>query len=97
MIEELIAKMISRIEQLEAIVKENLNAQKVALTFEQAREYLGVSESQLYKLTSTRKIPCFKPGGKMLYFRRIDLDNWMLNNRRMTGKELKAKAISVLK
>jgi excisionase family DNA binding protein len=96
-IEELIAKMISRIEQLEAIVKESVTAQKAVLTFEQAREYLGISESQLYKLTSSRKIPNFKPGGKMLYFRRMDLDNWMLSNRRLTGKELKAKALGIIR
>jgi excisionase family DNA binding protein len=97
MVEKLIENLALKIEQLETVIRDSLLTQKVALSFEEAKVYLGISESQLYKLTSTRKIPCYKPGGKLLYFRRMDLDNWILSNRRMTSKELKTAAISVIK
>ena len=54
---------------------------KQILTFKETLFYLGVSQSFLYKLTSAKKIVHFKPSGKLIYFKREDLDNWMLQNR----------------
>lgn len=55
--------------------------QKEILSFNEAVAYLDVSKSYLYKLTSTNKITFSKPNNKLIYFRRIDLDNWMLQNK----------------
>lgn len=55
--------------------------QKEILSFNEAVAYLDVSKSYLYKLTSTNKISFSKPNNKLIYFKRIDLDNWMLQNR----------------
>lgn len=41
---------------------------------------MGVSESLLYKLTSSREVPHYKPRGKMLYFNKEELDQWLLQN-----------------
>ncbi len=96
MVEELIIKLVSKIEQLEAIIKDHILTQKAALSFEEAKLYLGISESQLYKLTCSRKIPSYKPGGKLLFFRRTDLDNWMLSKKRLSKKELKTEALGLI-
>lgn len=88
--------LISRFEKLEQRLEEIYASSKEALTFEQAWKFLRISASQLYKLTCKRLIPTFKPGGKLLYFKRSDLENWMLSNRRKTGKEIKAEALSKL-
>lgn len=53
---------------------------KEIMSFREAIAYLDVSESFLYKLTSSRKIVFFKPNNGKIYFKRIDLDNWMLQN-----------------
>jgi excisionase family DNA binding protein len=51
-------------------------------TFEEACLYLKVSKSFLYKSTSDRTIPFYKPtGGKILRFKREDLDHWLTQNR----------------
>jgi len=50
------------------------------LTLEEAADYLGFSKSYLYKLTSANKIFHFKPQGKRVYFRKSDLDAWLLRN-----------------
>jgi len=50
---------------------------KQILTASEACKYMGLSNSQLYKLTSASKIPHFKPNGKLMYFFRADLDAWM--------------------
>jgi excisionase family DNA binding protein len=50
------------------------------LDIEEAAEYLDLSVSWLYKLTSARKIPFYKPG-RSLRFKPEDLDEWMENFR----------------
>lgn len=54
---------------------------KTVLTAHEACEYMGITESHLYKLTSTGRIPCYKPTGKLVYFDRSELDDWLLRNR----------------
>lgn len=57
-----------------------LVGQKAILSLQEAANYLGVSESTLYKMTSARTITFYKPNNGKIYFRRVDLDNWMLQN-----------------
>ena len=52
-----------------------------------AASYLGISVSTLHRWTSRREIPFYKPGGKLLYFSRLDLDAWLLRNRIPTTLE----------
>lgn len=54
---------------------------KTVLTAHEACEYMGITESHLYKLTSTGRIPYYKPTGKLVYFDRSELDDWLLRNR----------------
>jgi len=58
-----------------------LAGQKSVLTFDEAARYTGLSRSYLYKLTSTGKIPHYKPNGKMIYFDRLQLDEYLLKNQ----------------
>ncbi len=53
---------------------------KQILSFNEAIQYLDVSKSFLYKLTSQNLISYSKPSGKLIYFKKSDLDNWMLQN-----------------
>lgn len=66
----------------------SLILQKEILTFEEACIYLGRSKSFLYKLTSMRLIPHYVPNGKVIYFKRLELDEWILRNRRKTRNEI---------
>lgn len=77
-----------------AIVESNL-LKKEMLSLSEAMLYLNISESYLYKLTAARIIPHYKPGGKLLYFRRTDLDAWMQSSYRPSEEMLKAKAASL--
>lgn len=65
---------------------------KNVLTFSEASEYTGMSKSTLYKLTSSRKIPHYKPNGKMVYFEREELDKWLLSNRITPQSEIEETA-----
>lgn len=57
-----------------------LISQKEILSFKEALVYLDVSKSFLYKITSKRAIEFTKPNGGKIYFKKKDLDNWMLQN-----------------
>lgn len=63
-------------ERLERI-ENKLYSVKEMLTTTEVAEYLGVSQSQIYKLTMNMEIPHFKPQGKMIYFDRKELIKWM--------------------
>jgi excisionase family DNA binding protein len=59
------------------------------LNFKQTCDYLQLSKSSLYKLTSKKEIPHYKPGGKRIYFKRSDLDEWITNGKVPTSEELR--------
>ena len=83
--EELILDKLSEIAN--KLDEQNL-LQKTVLNFNEACTYLDVSQSHLYKLTSTRQIPHFCPQGKKLYFNRTELDAWLQRNRQSTNEEI---------
>ena len=62
------------------------------LTTREAATYLNMSVSYLYKLTMDRGIPYSKPLGKVCYFERADLDNWLRKNRVATKEEIQQQA-----
>ena len=62
------------------------NNVKSVLTIDEAAEYMGLKKSYLYKLTSERRIPHFKPNGKKIYFEREALTSWMMSSRRTSSK-----------
>jgi excisionase family DNA binding protein len=80
-------------DQLDRIETAVLNSKSV-LTFDEAARYMGISKSDLYKRTSNREIPHFKPHGKMLYFDRVELENYLKQNPITTTNEIEAQAFS---
>lgn len=81
-----------RLTALEVAVKMTRLAQKDVLTLEEASAYTGLSKSWLYKLTSTKQIPHYKPCGKLCYFDRGELDAWIRQNRVSTTDEIEMQA-----
>ncbi len=58
----------------------------------QAAAYLSQSISAVYRLSSKRVVPHYKPGGKRIYFRRSDLDQYILQGRVDSIEEIEHKA-----
>ena len=71
--------------------KVSLNTKEV-LTTDEAASYMGVSKAYLYKLTMGRKIPHYKPMGKMCFFNRKEIEMWLQANRVATDEELSQDA-----
>jgi len=80
----------NQLEEIKSLLrKKNDHAYRQAgkpLNFNQAAEYLGFSHSYLYKLTSRKIIPCHRPTGKMLFFSKEELDEWIVSSEKSKGK-----------
>lgn len=70
-------KILNTLENILSILQNQCINKKDVLSIEEATEYMNISKSFLYKLTSKKKIPYYKPSGKIVYFKREDLDKWM--------------------
>ena len=80
------------IELIADMVTENItNAHKEVLTSKEAAKYMGISLSYLYKLTMNGDIPHYKPMGKMCYFNRRELEQWLQSNRELSTTYIKNK------
>lgn len=69
---------------------------KEVLNFKEACIHIDVSSSHMYKLTSRKKIPHYCPQGGRLYFKRSELDEWLLRNRIGTQDEIEKQAANYL-
>lgn len=74
-----------------------LIAQKKILSFREALYHTDLSSSFLYKLTSRKAIKFSKPNGGKIYFKKADLDEWMLQNESISKSELEEKMSNHLK
>tara|TARA_B100001250_G_scaffold43712_1_gene34381 strand:- start:187 stop:495 length:309 start_codon:yes stop_codon:yes gene_type:complete len=85
-----IEELTIKIEGIEKL----LLTQKNVLNFSEVKLYTNLSESYLYELTSSGGIPCYKPNGKQLYFKKQEIEDWLLSNRKATNIELDELASS---
>ena len=69
--------ILDRLDRLEKL----FIGQKEILTLDEACDYTGISRSYLYKLTAKGKIPHSKPNGKLLFFEKSKLVDWLLQNK----------------
>lgn len=84
-------RIIEKLSRIETLF--NKIPQKEVLNFGEACEFLNLSASYLYKLTSAQKLPHYKPNGKKIYFRRGELQEWLLQNRIKSLAEIDTEAI----
>jgi len=83
--------------ELESLLKQAINvSQKDVLSFEEARIYLDVSKSFLYKLTSKNELSFSKPNGGKIYFKKSVLNEWMEKNP-VHSKEFLDKNLKIRK
>lgn len=83
--------LLNEIKSLKSLI---IRGSKDVLTTSEAAQYLGIGKAYLYKLTSANRIPFYRPEGKMIFFKRTDLESFLLRNRVSSSEELQDKAIS---
>ena len=81
--------ILAKLTVLEELLK---NKDDRPLNFKEACTYLGYAPSYLYKLTYQNIIPHYKPTGKMIFFSKNEVDQWIFKSsveRRVMNDELK--------
>lgn len=76
-------EILTKLNELETLLRKKNDK---PLNFNQAADYLGFSQSYLYKLTSRKIIPCHRPTGKILFFSKTELDEWIVSSEKSKGK-----------
>lgn len=85
------------IKELAAEIEANIRiCTKEVLTVDEAAKYLGLSKSYLYKMTHYQQIPHYKPGGKICYFKRTELERWLTEKRVATRDEISRRAQAIV-
>ena len=86
--------ILLKLTAIESLLEES--HQTKPLTLKEAAKFLNLSQSHLYKLTSERKIPHFKPSGKKIYFDKPELIQWLKRKPARTREETEEKAASYI-
>jgi len=85
-----------RLDEIEALLKRQYALSKEILTLEEAADFLSLSKSAIYKLTSKKEIPYYNPGGKKIFFKRTELENWILSSKSISVDEVDDEITSYL-
>jgi excisionase family DNA binding protein len=85
-------EILKRLDKIERLIVSQSLVRKDVLNFNEACEYLELSQSHLYKLTSSKSVPHFCPQGKKLYFNRLELDEWLQRNKQSTTDDIEKQA-----
>jgi excisionase family DNA binding protein len=88
--------LITKLDNIEFMLQNQNLLQKQVLNFQETAMFLEISHSYLYKLTSTNVVPFYKPTGKKLYFRRDELEKFLLQNRSTTVDEIETQTANYL-
>ncbi len=83
---EEIIKALHNIEML------TLLGTKSVLTLKEASLVLGLQKETVRKLAKKGELPSYKPNRNVLYFKKAELEDWMLRNRQMSNDEIESEA-----
>lgn len=87
---------MNKLDSITRMLREQNLLKKEVLTFSEATDYLSVSSSHLYKLTSNNIIPFYKPNKKKIFFKRSELDTWLTSRRIEPNSEIAEEADNYL-
>lgn len=84
-------ELIKRLDRLEVLT---LLAAKSVLTLEEVCLLTGLAKSTVYKMTANRVIPHYHAdGGKHLYFKKDEVEDWLTRNRVSSHNEDEQRAV----
>lgn len=89
--EEKIRELQEQLTRIEAYAK--LGAKNV-LDLEEVAMLTGLSKWSIYQLTSKKQIPHYKPNGRLVYFDKKEVEDWLRQNRQGTQLEAEQQAVA---
>lgn len=85
-------EIMKRLDRLEVLT---LLAAKSVLTLDEVCLLTGLAKSTVYKMTANRAIPHYHAdGGKHLYFKKDEVENWLTRNRVSSQTEDEQRAVN---
>ena len=76
-------------------IEETLYTTKDILNMKEVCQYLDISQSLLYKLTCSGEIPHFKPRGKMIFFEKKELIEWIKKGNLLSSEITKGSSKTI--
>ena len=76
-------------------IEETLYTTKDILNIKEVCQYLDISQSLLYKLTCSGEIPHFKPRGKMIFFEKKELIEWIKKGNLLSSEITKGSSKTI--
>ena len=76
-------------------IEETLYTTKNILNMKEVCQYLDISQSLLYKLTCSGEIPHFKPRGKMIFFEKKELIEWIKKSNLLSSEIIKSSSKTI--
>lgn len=89
-------ELFKKLLEIEVLLKRQYVLSKEILTIEEVADYLNLSKSAIYKMTSRKEIPFYNPGGKKIYFKKADIENWVFSNKTSSVDEFENEISSYL-
>lgn len=86
--ERKIVELQSRVNKLENLCYMT----KEVLNLEEASAFLGIAKSTFYKMTHLNQLPYFKPAGKLIFFEKKALLDWVRGAKSKSVDEIKEEA-----
>lgn len=98
-------KQVSKkLDELQFAISNNTNAvfrlekyflnNKKIFTVDELSEYTGFSKSYIYKLVARNELPFSKPLGKILFFEKLKIDEWILQKSNKSSIDIQNQAES---
>lgn len=85
-------EIMKRLDRLEVLT---LLAAKSVLTLDEVCLLTGLAKSTVYKMTANRVIPHYHAeGGKHLYFKKDEVEEWLTRNRVSSQTEDEQRAVN---
>lgn len=79
-------------QQLDRIEQYAMIAAKTMLNIKEASFILGLSEQSIRGKVRSHEISCYKPNHNTLYFKKSELEDWMMQNRSKSMAEIESEA-----
>lgn len=73
-LKEMMSQVLSRLDDNEEKIRLG-NAD--TYTTEELAKVLGISKAEIYKMTAKNEIPCHRPTGRRLIFKRKEINRWV--------------------
>lgn len=80
-------------DRLDRIEKAALIGAKPVLGIEEAALFTGYTVRGIYEMTSKKRIPHYKQGGRV-FFKKDELVDWMTEQKVLTENEIHSKAVT---